>query len=160
MPVQRHLRFQPQRIPASQAAGDDREFAPRFHHAIPDVFTGCYIGRHVNFKAILTGVSGARDQVVLQAADRSVREPVILDAVQFRAGQLLQEIHGPRSLNRQLRVGVALVLDDAIETLRILAHPVDVFLARPGIDHQQKIVFAQPVHDDIVHKRALRIEHG
>ena len=36
---------------------------------------------------------------------------------------------------------------------------MDVFLARPGIDHQQKIVLIEPVNDHVIHKRAFWIKH-
>ena len=58
-----------------------------------------------------------------------------------------------------MRVGVAQVLDHAVETLGVLAHPVDIFLTRAGIDHQQETIFAQPVHDHVIHKRSFGIEH-
>ena len=50
------------------------------------------------------------------------------------------------------------MLDFAIELASVFAHPVEILFARPGIDHQQIVVFAEAMDDDIVDKRALRIE--
>ena len=51
------------------------------------------------------------------------------------------------------------LLDDAIEPFRVFANPVDIFFARPGVDHQQIVVFAEPMNDHVIDKRALRVEH-
>ncbi len=44
------------------------------------------------------------------------------------------------------------------EAARLFANPRVVLVLRPGIDHQHVVVLAQPVHQDVVDKRALRRE--
>ena len=87
-------------------------------------------------------------------------EPIILDAIQIHVGKLAHHIDRARTLNRQLRIRVAQFLDNTVEALGVLANPVDVLLSRPGVDHQQKIVLAQSVHDHIIDKSALRVEQS
>ena len=50
------------------------------------------------------------------------------------------------------------MLDLAVELPRVIAHPVEILLARPGIDDEQVFVFAETMHDDVVNKRALGIK--
>ncbi len=88
-----------------------------------------------------------------------MREPIVLDRSQIRIRKLLRHIHRARPLNRQLCVRVAQVFDHAVEILGVLAHPPNVFFPCPRVNHQQVILFAEPVHNDIVHKRAFRIKH-
>ena len=50
------------------------------------------------------------------------------------------------------------MLDRAIELAGVVAHPVEIFFARAGIDDEQVVVFAQAVDDDVVDERSLGIE--
>ena len=50
------------------------------------------------------------------------------------------------------------MFDFAIEVLGIVAHPIEVLLARTRIDDQQVVVFAQAMHNHVVNKRTFRIE--
>ena len=51
-------------------------------------------------------------------------------------------------------------LDRAVEAASIVAHPVEVFLARAGIDHEQVVVVGHFVDDHVVDESSLGIEHG
>ena len=74
--------------------------------------------------------------------------------------QLLQNVYALRSLNRNLRKVVRQIFHRAIELSRVVTHPVEIFLARTRIDHQQIFIFAEPVHDHIINERPLRIEQS
>ena len=79
---------------------------------------------------------------------------------QIGVGQFLQRGRAFGSLNRDLRVGVAQVLDGAIELPGVLDHPVHVFFTRAGINDQKVVSLSHLVDDDVIHKRTLGIEHG
>ena len=87
-----------------------------------------------------------------------MRKPVALHGRQIRIGELSHHQVRFRALNRDLRIVVAEVSHAAIELARVVAHPGKIFFARTRVNHQQVVVFAQAMHDHIVHKRPLRIE--
>ena len=115
MLVQSHFCFEAQRISRAQTAGHDGEFLAGCKDFVPDSLALNHAGRDIDFKAILAGVTGTRDQNVFQAANRAMGEPIIFHAVQIGVGQLFQDVHGARPLNRQLSVSVTQVLHLAIE---------------------------------------------
>ena len=86
------------------------------------------------------------------------RHPIKFHCAQIGVGQLLEEIDGFRALDRNLREIVGEILDSTVETARVVAHPVEVLLARARVDHQKVFVFAQAVNDDIVDERSFGIE--
>src|SRR6266478_5317550 len=87
-------------------------------------------------------------------------KPVILDCAEAGVGKFLQYIDAARTLDRKLRVGVAQFFDNAIEVFDVLPHPIDVLLARASVNHQEEIVVAQAMNDNVIDEGALRIEHG
>ena len=95
---------------------------------------------------------------ILQAADRPARHPVELYRAQVLVGQLLQHINTLRTLNRDLREIVRQILDRAVKLARILAHPTEILFPRARIDHEQVLILAQTVNDNVVNESALRIE--
>ena len=159
MLVKRHLRFQPQRVARAEPAGNNSKFAACFNDGSPHRLARRNIARNINLKPIFARVTSAGNQPIRQSADRSLREPVILDWRKICICQLLQNVYRARPLNRQLSVRVAQVFDHAVKRGRILANPLNVLLARSGINHQQKIVIAQAMHNHVVYKSALRVEH-
>ena len=88
-----------------------------------------------------------------------MREPVELHLAQIGISQLLQRIDAARALDRDLREVVTQIGNGAVEATSVVAHPVEIFFARAGIDHDQVIVIRHFVHDHVVHKSALRIKH-
>ncbi len=84
--------------------------------------------------------------------------PVELDRPQICVSELLKQVHCLRSLNRNLREIVRHMLQATLELSRVVAYPIEVFFARSGVNHQQIVVFAQPVNDYVVHKRPLRMK--
>ncbi len=107
MLVKRHLGFQAQCVARAEPAGNNAEFASRFHHPCPDLLARSLVGRHVDLKAIFTGITSARDQNIFQAADGAVRKPIILNRAEICVRELLQHFSRARPLNRKLRVRVA-----------------------------------------------------
>src|SRR5262249_1155121 len=77
--VECHLRFETQRIPRSEAAGNNSEFLAGLDHCIPNALARRSIARNINLKSVFAGVACPRDQTIRQAANSSVREPVVLD---------------------------------------------------------------------------------
>ncbi len=113
---------------------------------------------NVDLESVFAGVAGAGDQSVLQPADRAARDPVKLHRREVGIGELLQQIDGLRALDRDLGEVVGEIFDLAVELAGVVAHPVEIFFARAGIDHQQIFIFAEAVDDHVVHESSLRIE--
>ena len=161
MAVEGHGGLQAKRVARSQAAGQDAEWPAGLHHFVPYPGAGGLIGGQVDLKSVFSGVAGARDERVGDAANRAPGEPIILDRAQVGLGQLGQRILGPRPLDRELGVVVAVVADvHAGEGAHLGADPLVVLLAGAGVDDQQVVVVAEFVHQDVVDKRSLGIEHG
>ncbi len=156
--VERQLAFQPQRVSRTQTTWNGTEFFSRFEELFPYAGAGRFVGGNVDFESILGGIAGARDQNVFQAADGAARDPVELYGGKIGVGQLLQQVHGSWTLDRDLREIVGKMLDLAVEFTGIVAHPVEVFFARPGIDDEEIFVFAEAMDDDVIDERALGIE--
>src|SRR5262249_9666651 len=97
MSVERHLRFEPERISRPQTRGLDAEFFAGRKDLTPDARR--FRRSDVDFKAILAGVAGACDPRG-RAADGSVSEPVILDRRDIDRCELSQGFERPRALNR------------------------------------------------------------
>src|ERR1035438_7122593 len=160
MPVERQPAFQAKRVARAQPAGNNAELLARFHHLVPNAGAGRLVGGNVNFEAIFSGVPRSRNQDVRQPANRAMREPIELHLGQVGIGQFLQRVYALGPLNRDLGVVVAQVLDFAIELAGVLGDPVDVLLARAGVNHQHVIVFAHTMHNHVIHERSLRVQHG
>ena len=128
---------------------------------VPYAGAGGLVGGQVDLKAVFSGVAGARDERVGNAANRAPGEPIILDRAQIRLGELGQGVLGPRPLDRELGVVVAVVADvHAGKGTHLGANPLVVLLAGAGVDDQQVVVVAEFVHQDVVDKGSLGIEHG
>src|ERR1700761_266371 len=76
--VERHGRFEAQRIARAKAAGHDAEFLTCFEHLVPDALARRRIGGHVDLEAVFSGIAGAGDERVVQAADLAPGKPVVL----------------------------------------------------------------------------------
>ena len=161
MAVEGHCGLQAKGIARSQAAGQQAELLTCLRHFLPYPGAGGLVGGQVDLKAILAGVAGARDEHVGKATDRAPGEPIVFDRAQIHLGQFGQRILRARSLDGELRVVVAVVADvDAGEGSDLGANPLVVFLPGAGVDDQQIVVVAELVHQDVVDKRSLGIEHG
>src|SRR5262249_21951671 len=97
--VERHRRFQTQRVARAQSAGLDAEFGACAHHQIPNALG--LEGRHVDFEAVLTGIACARD-ARLRPCDYTIGEPIIFDAREIDGRELLERGLRFRALNRKL----------------------------------------------------------
>src|SRR5258708_32431911 len=157
--VKRHLDFQAQAVGRAEPEGKNAELAPGFDHFGPDLLARRLVGRHINLETVFPGIAGARDQNIFQAADSAMRKPIILDRAEICVGEFLHYLYRARPLNRELRVSVAQFFHDAVKIFHVLPNPIDVFLARTGIDDQQIIVLAEAMHNHVIDKRALRIQH-
>ena len=145
-------------VASAQAAGNYAKLFSRIQNFVPHPGTGRFIGGNVNLKTIFRGISGAANQDVAQAADRSTRDPVKLHRAEVRVRELLEQVDAFRTLNRNLREIVGEVFDAAIELAGIITHPAEIFFARAGIDHEQIIVLAKAVNDHVVDESSLGIE--
>ena len=85
-------------------------------------------------------------------------DPVKLHCCQIGVRELLQNINASWSLNRNLRVVIAEVLDEAVELARVITHPVEIFFSGARIDDQQVITLTQSMHNHIVDERSLGIK--
>src|SRR6202034_785703 len=121
---------------------------------------GGFVRWNVNLETVFRGIPGASHQNVGKPAQLTPRDPIKFHRAQIGVGQLLKEIDGFRALDCNLREIVGEILDSTVETARVVAHPVEVLLARARVDHQKVFVFAQAVNDDIVDERSFGIEQG
>src|ERR1700722_12169880 len=69
--VERHRRFEAQRVARAEAAGQDAEFLTRFEHLVPNALARRRIGGDIDLEAVFSGIAGAGDQRVVQAAARA-----------------------------------------------------------------------------------------
>ena len=67
MPIQRHRRLQPQRVPRAQPAGHNPELLARRQHLAPNARARRLIRRHINLEPVLARIPGSRDQHVMQS---------------------------------------------------------------------------------------------
>src|SRR5579864_2977481 len=74
--VEREFGLEAQRVTRSQAARECAEFLAGLENFVPDTRAGGFIGGNVNLKAVFSGIAGARDQDVFEAADRSASDPI------------------------------------------------------------------------------------
>src|SRR3984885_6484471 len=158
VPVEREFAFKAQSVASAQTAGNDAKLFARAQNLIPNPSADGFIRRNVNLKPVLCRVPGARNQNIVQSTDRTARNPIELYRAQIRVRQLLQDVNALRPLYCNLGKVVGKILDGAIKLPRIVADPIEIFLARTRVDHQQVLILAQAMNDDIVDKRSLRIE--
>src|SRR5579864_6711305 len=77
--VQREFGLEAQRVARSQAARECAEILACPENLVPDTRAGSFIGLNVNLKTVFSGIAGARNQDVFEAADRSASEPIEFD---------------------------------------------------------------------------------
>ena len=82
VPIERHRRLQPQRVPRPQPTRHDPELRPSLQHLAPHTRARRLVGGDVNFKAVLAGIPGARDQHVVAPRHLPPRKPIVLDRSQ------------------------------------------------------------------------------
>ena len=70
-----------------------------------------------------------------------------------------ERLERARPLQRELRVVAGVVAEvDARAGADLLADPGVILVLGAGVDDQEVVVFAEPVHEDVVDERALRRE--
>ena len=156
--VERQLGFQTQRVARAQAAGDDAEFLARFQDFVPDPGAGCFVRRNVDFESVFAGVAGAGDQEYFSVRRPCPRRPNKTSPLRDRRRSASAASSRLRALDRDLGEVVGQILDLAIELAGVVAHPVEIFFAGAGVDHQQIFILAQACDNHVVHECSLRIE--
>ena len=75
-----------------------------------------------------------------------------------RRSAFLQQIDSFWPLNRNLSEVVGNVFDRAIELAGMVAHPVEIFFAGAGVNHQQVFILAKVMDNHIVHESPLGVK--
>src|SRR5205807_1145357 len=96
VPVEGHLRLEPQGVARPKPARLDPELLARVEDRVPGSLGFRRID--IDFEPVLARVPGAGD-AGRDAADLAVDEPVITDRSQIRTGQLLHGTKRLRALN-------------------------------------------------------------
>src|SRR5208282_1309216 len=107
VPVQAHPRFEAQRVPRAEPAGNHPGRFARAKQVAPQFLRELRI--KVDFESILTRVARPRDQT-LDSADAPENEVIVRDEIESRASKLLKNLFCSRALNRQLRISQTRVL--------------------------------------------------
>src|SRR5437667_12808793 len=95
---------------------------------------------------------------MFQSAKAAAGHPVKLDSGEVGVRELLKEVYGLWSLDRDLGKVVGEILNFTIKIAGVVAHPTEIFLTGTGIDDEQVFVLSQPVNDHVVHKSSWRIK--
>ena len=157
MPIQRHARLQPQRVARAQPAWANVPLLARLQQRVPQLLCRRYVAGQVDLEPVFTRVSGARNQHVGHAGHFAPGKPIIFDCRQINFGQLLQDCEPARPLHGQLRVAGRVVRDPNLRHRSGVGHnPCVVLVLVARIHHQQVVVLARPVHQQVVHEAALR----
>ena len=142
--VERHLRFQAQRVAGAEAARLDvttRDQLPKNGWAV--------LRRDVNLEAVFTGVAGARNDGRRAVNDPPV-EVVVLHRGEIQVGVRLQNPFGVGTLQRELRVVVTDIAYFNVHSLRALEQPLVVLIRVRSVDDDKEIVRCDLVDEDVI----------
>jgi len=109
-------------------------------------------GRAEEFEAIFAGVAGAADDCPAGRAGNAIAwgQGLARECFGKGGGRL-------RALDRHTGPCVAVVVEgDSIAEMGV--HPGEVLIDHRGIDHQEEVVFAATVGDQVIDHAALRVE--
>lgn len=153
--VERHTRFEAQRVARRETAGQ---------HAVgsavvsgvekfgPELF--CVFRCCVNFETVFASVASARDDAV-DAVNQAGCEVVILDLGKRHVGQFLQNRDRVRALQCELAVISADVLEFDGFARVMRTDPLPIFIGRAGVYDQPQMVKASTVDEQVIDDRAL-----
>ena len=156
MAVERHRRFQPQRVARSQAARPDAEFAARVQDGVPDPLR---LGRiEVDLETVLARVARPCD-ARRRSGRLGVDEVVIANRRQVDGGELLESRQRPGPLDGDLRVAVAGVIHLRLPAVGVPDVLVVLLLVR-RVHAQEEPVRRDAVHQDVVDEAAVLVKQA
>ena len=152
--VQRQSYLETESVATAETAW--RNFAA-CHEGVPDFDN--YVGAGVYFKSVLAGVAGTAYK-----ESAAVGQCCFLECVEGEVGAVYAEhvfhyILGERSLYGKFGEFVAQIVYLYIESFSTFVHPPDVLVDIGGVYNEQKVVFAAPVHQQVVDCAAVRVQH-
>ena len=154
--VQRHGRFQAQRVARAETAGNQALLGAGFAQLAPQ--RRAVLGGRVQLVSARSGVAGAGNHAV-DAVDVDVRDGGVVAGRQgFGVGELREDLRGGRPLQRQLSDGVGDVLDLGVRQ-QILLHVGEVLFAVRRVDDHEVRLLAELVDDQIVDGAAVFMAH-
>ncbi len=158
VPVQRHARLEAQRVAAGQPARDQAGALARLGQGLPQL--DGVLRLHEQLEAVLAGVPGAGDEG-RDARDRAGQAGVVLQAVEVRVGEGLQDPRGLRALYGEQRVGVPVVAHLGVEAGGTFHQRVQDHLGVGGVGDDHVLLLGQPVDDQVVEDAAVGLaDHG
>ena len=155
MAVERHARLEAQGVARRESGGHEPRAGAGLGDRLPERGSG--IRSEVELEAVLAGVPGAGDQHVVAAevgGDRAVVAQVV-EPGDVEAVDVAQDLLRLRTLQRDQRDVVALVLDEAGERRAAVAQLLDRDLAVARVRDDEEAVLAGAVDDQVVEDAAL-----
>ena len=155
--VEGHLALQAEGVAAAQTRRQQTLRRASRHHGIPHL--GGIGGGAVELKPVLAGVARAADEA-RHTGHLAVGEEVVADGLQRGLCEGLEDGQGAGALQGDLSGGGTLIHHGAVEGGGVGLDPGEVLVAVAGIDHQQELLVALPVHQEVIDKGAVFIEEG
>ena len=150
--IERQSHFKAKRVAAAQSAG----LHPGVNEQIPHLINSSVAG--IDFKSIFSGVAGAAHDngfAIVGECFKGVEHQI----GGINAKHLLQHVFAIRPLHSELTVDIALVVHLHVEILSVLFNPRHIFVDVGSINHQEEMVVAHFVHQQIVDGATVFVEH-